>query len=90
MESIKLQSHAGPDGVLKLEIPVELGNTDYEVMVIVQPVRVPETKGHNSTSSSPEALGWPPGFFEQTEGSLEDDPIERPPQQPFETREELL
>ena len=77
MESIKLQSHAGPDGVLKLEVPVGMGDTDYEVMVIVQPVHATAENTQGSSISSPEDLGWPPGFFEQTAGSLEDDPIER-------------
>jgi hypothetical protein len=36
------------------------------------------------TEPSPEARGWPPGFFERTAGSLADDPIERPPQGDFE------
>lgn len=90
MESIKLQSHAGPDGILKLEVPVGLSDMDYEVVVIVQPVESISPNLAEPASLSPEELGWPPGFFEQTEGSLEDDPIERPPQLPYETREELL
>lgn len=39
--------------------------------------------------STPEDLGWPPGYFEQTYGSLRDEPLERGPQGVFETREEL-
>jgi hypothetical protein len=31
--------------------------------------------------------GWPPGFFEQTYGSTQDDPLERPPQGEFELRQ---
>lgn len=90
MESIRIQSHAGPDGVLKIEVPVEMGNTDYEVVVIVQPVQVVATPAHNSTGTSPEELGWPPGFFEQTAGSLENNPIERPAQPPYETRKDIF
>ena len=37
---------------------------------------------------TPEDLGWPPGFFEQTFGSLPDLP-ERAPQGDYEIREEL-
>jgi hypothetical protein len=33
-----------------------------------------DTKG-KSQQKSPEELGWPPGFFEQTYGSCQDDPI---------------
>ncbi len=40
-------------------------------------------------SQSPEARGWPPGFFERTYGSLADDPMERPPQGDYEVRDEI-
>jgi len=61
------------------------------VLVIVQPVLpAPASNGHIKTNLTPEELGWPPGFFEQTEGSLADDPIERPPQGEFVIREELV
>jgi hypothetical protein len=29
----------------------------------------------DTPQKSPEELGWPPGFFEETAGSCEDDPI---------------
>ena len=38
---------------------------------------------------TPEAPGWPPGFFERTYGSLADDPMERPPQGDYEVRDEI-
>ena len=40
-------------------------------------------------SQSPEARGWPPGFFDRTYGSLADDPIERPSQGDYEVRDEI-
>ena len=49
MQSIKLHSHTGADGMLKLEVPMGLANTDFEVVLIVQPVAKAE--------SSPEDLG---------------------------------
>jgi hypothetical protein len=82
MQSIKLHSHTGADGMLKLEVPMGLANTDFEVVLIVQPVTKAE--------SSPEDLGWPPGFFEQTYGILADDPIEQVEQLDYEEREEIL
>lgn len=39
--------------------------------------------------ATPEGLGWPPGFFERTFGSLKDIPIDRAPQGEYETREML-
>ena len=32
--------------------------------------------------------GWPPGYFEETAGSFAKETFERPPQLPFEKREE--
>lgn len=36
-----------------------------------------------------QALGWSPGYFEETAGSLADDPLERGSQGEYEKREEL-
>ena len=85
MQSIKLQVHIGPDGLLKLEMPAGMSNTDVEVLVVVQPL--PSSPASSKPNPTPEELGWPPGFFEQTEGALANDPIERPPQGEFEVRE---
>ena len=41
------------------------------------------------SSLSPEQVGWPPNYFEETFGALQDDPIERPEQCTFEVREML-
>ena len=45
------------------------------------------TKG-KSQQKSPEELGWPPGFFEQTYGSCQDDPIVIDDEDNFAQREE--
>ena len=42
-----------------------------------------------SSQKSPEELGWPSGFFEETAGCLADDPIQRYPQGEYEEREQL-
>ncbi|MBE9058858.1 DUF2281 domain-containing protein [Sphaerospermopsis sp. LEGE 08334] len=47
-----------------------------------------ETTG-KSQQKTPEELGWPPGFFEETAGCLADDPIQRYPQGEYEEREQL-
>jgi hypothetical protein len=82
MQSVTVRSHIGSDGLLNLQIPVELKDVDVEVVVVVQQIN-----GHLVTDT--EALGWPPGFFEETYGSFKDEPLERPPQGDFEIREEL-
>jgi L-asparaginase/Glu-tRNA(Gln) amidotransferase subunit D len=37
MQPIKLRSHVGEDGILHLDIPVEVTETDLEVIVTVKP-----------------------------------------------------
>ncbi|BAY29296.1 hypothetical protein NIES2107_11370 [Nostoc carneum NIES-2107] len=83
MQSIKLCSHVGADGILHLEIPVGITDKEMEVMVIYQQI---EPSAHAKT---PQELGWPPGFFERTAGLLADDPIQRYPQGEYDTRESL-
>lgn len=68
METFKLRTHIGDDGVLKLEFPTAMNNREIEVLVVMQAV----------TETTVDALGWPVGFFDRTYGVLADDPIERP------------
>ncbi len=84
MQSIILHSHSGQDGVLKVEVPLGLINTEFEVMVIFQPVPSPRPKTLRDG-----APGWPPNFFESTFGSLRDEPLTRPPQLIYESRETM-
>ncbi|NJM19132.1 MAG: hypothetical protein HC874_28990 [Richelia sp. SL_2_1] len=81
MQSIKLKKRIGSDGILHLDIPLGMKDKEVEVMVIYQSIE---------TTQTPENLGYPPGFFEQTAGCLADDPIQRYPQGEFEEREPLL
>src|SRR6266851_3062422 len=50
MDAIKLRSHVGADGILKLEVPVGVTNTDLDVVVNVEPV------GNGTASKTPEDL----------------------------------
>lgn len=68
MQTIKLRSHVGEDGILHLDVPIGILDTDLEITVTVQPV----TAEQIDTS---QGKGWPPGFFEETFGSFKDDPI---------------
>jgi hypothetical protein len=74
MKSVTFHSHVGADGILNLQVPVGIINTELEVMVIVQP-----------TSKPPKYAGWLPGFFEDWAG----EPLVRPEQGEYEIREEL-
>ena len=50
------------------------------------------SRGRRSDSpvaKTPEELGWPPGFFENVIGSIDDPAFKRYPQGEFEKRESL-
>ncbi len=66
METVTLHSRVGADGLLKLQVPIKLTNTDVEVVIIVQPIK---PVGQES--------GWAPGFLEETYGSFNDQPLVR-------------
>lgn len=68
MESIKLQTHVGRDGILNLRIPVGLREADVEVVVVLQ--------GLSPPGPGADARGWPQGFFEQTFGCFRAEPLE--------------
>jgi short-subunit dehydrogenase involved in D-alanine esterification of teichoic acids len=44
METIKLRSHIGSDGLLLLQMPADFKNTSVEVVVIVQPLSSEQTQ----------------------------------------------
>lgn len=83
MQAIKLRSHVGSDGILQIQLPLELRDVDLEVMVIVQPIQP-------SSLETAQERGWLPGFFEQTAGAMADDPLVRGEQGDYEEREALL
>jgi hypothetical protein len=74
MDAVKVRTYVGSDGILKLEIPVEISNIDYEVVITPRP-----------KLSRNDWLA----FIDRTAGSLADDPIERPPQGDYEVREPI-
>jgi hypothetical protein len=78
METFKIQSRVGKDGILRLEIPVDAADTDLEVVVVVQPTTVQDF----------DRAEWL-AFIDETAGSLTDDPIERLPQGDYEKREPI-
>ena len=74
MQSLTVHTRVGKDGILKLETPIDLRNTEVEVVLVVN-----QTSGKQKTQPTKKAKGWPPGFFEATFGSIPDFP-ERAPQ----------
>jgi hypothetical protein len=61
METIGVLSRSNGDGILHLDVPVGMKDTELEVTLTISPVRSDR--------------GYPPGFFEQTYGSCQADPI---------------
>ena len=82
MKKIKLRSQVGKDGILHLDIPVTIKETELEVIVTFKPVV--------QNKPTPEDLGWSPGFFERTAGAWQGEPLVRGSQGEYEQREELL
>lgn len=79
MISLQTRATIGADGTLSVQVPTPLRETEVDVMLVLQPLAAPAAAAPTS-----EELGWPPGFFESTFGSLKDDPIERGPQGEYE------
>lgn len=71
MQTIHVVEKTGSDGMLSLRIPLGNPETEYEVLVVVQPA---------AAAATLEEHGWPPGYFEKTFGSIGDDTFTRPPQ----------
>ena len=79
MRILQLTGKSGADGLLHLTIPAEAG-TEFDVAVVVQPKAGAQDDGRTPT---PEELGWPPGYFEATFGSIQEEtfvaPVGTPP-----------
>jgi hypothetical protein len=86
MNVIRLTAKSGPAGVLHLSVPVGAAG-EYEVAVVVAPK--PAAGAAAPVAKTPEELGWPPGYFENTFGSVTDEAFKRHPQGEFEKREPL-
>lgn len=82
MRIIHVTATAGPDGVLRLAVPAEVGDYDVKLELTAKPAT--NGTGHTPT---PEELGWPPGFFERTCGAIDDPAFERGDQGEYEERE---
>lgn len=67
MNSVKIRSQVGEDGLLRLELPVGAANVEVELVVVFQ---VLEHTGETNEN------GWPAGFFAATAGSVPDFPLD--------------
>lgn len=76
MSSIVIESVAGPDGTLHLDVPLGIDRANQTVRVVIEPVRRPMTQA--------EYAAW----VQSMAGSWQGD-FERPPQLPLEERDPL-
>lgn len=74
MSSIVIESHAGPDGTLHLDVPLGLDRANHPVRVIIEPQRTAMTREE-----------WA-AYVQSMAGSITDPTFERPPQLPLEER----
>jgi hypothetical protein len=65
MKTIQTYERTGADGTLTVRVPLGQPNTEFDVVLVVQPKAA---KG-----------SWPPGYFDLF-GSIDDDTFVRPPQ----------
>jgi myosin-crossreactive antigen len=85
MQSIKINSYVGKDGMLHLDIPVDVQETELEVTVTVKPV---QKTIDGLSEDEVNKLEWH-DFINVTYGCLADDPIIRYPQGEYEEREAI-
>jgi hypothetical protein len=73
MKTIRVVEKTGKDGALLLRIPLGEPETEFDVLVVVQPQEtvIPTV--------APEQRGWPPGYFDLA-GSITDETFVRHPQ----------
>ncbi|MDZ8053528.1 MAG: hypothetical protein RMX68_022240 [Aulosira sp. ZfuVER01] len=83
MKQITLNSHIGQDGILHLDIPVDVTNVDLTITVILQPIT------DSQPENKPKGKGWPANFFEETSGCLKDSPLIIDSEGVFDDLEEL-
>jgi hypothetical protein len=86
MSVIRTTATAGPDGVLHLSVPAGRPG-EYDVQVVIVPRAPAKTDAPASgptAPKTPEELGWPPGFFENVIGSIDDEAFVAPPRPPAE------
>jgi hypothetical protein len=71
VRTIQVSQKTGDDGELSLRIPLGEPNTEFDVLVVLQP---------KSSRNGHDEKGWPPGFINATYGSIDDETFCRPPQ----------
>lgn len=74
METQKIRTHVGEDGMLQINIPIGMKHMDVEVMIVYHPIR---ERVINSDDKTPEELGYSAHFIHHVLGSWEGEPLVR-------------
>jgi hypothetical protein len=74
MHTLRVTERTGKDGVLHINLPVGTPDADFDVVLVVQPKHDETRQGVSVTH------GWPPGYFDNTFGSITDETFVRYPQ----------
>ncbi|WP_373530151.1 hypothetical protein [Nostoc sp.] len=85
MRIIKIRSYVGEDGILHLDIPVEMKETELEVTMTLKPIK---KQPASLEEEELRQLQWYE-FIDKTYGCLADDPIIRHSQGEYEQRESI-
>jgi hypothetical protein len=85
MQTIKLHSQVGEDGILHLDMPPELRGIPVDVTVTFEPVKQQDVSLPEEDLSQ---LEWR-NFIEETAGSINDETFFRQPQGELPERESL-
>ena len=67
METFTLKARSDKDGMIRLEIPTNISDKDLEIVVVMQTI----------VDEPVDAMGYPIGYFDETYGSLKNDPLDR-------------
>lgn len=59
METMKLRSHIGADGILQIQTPTDLKDTNVEVVVVIQPLASSEIATSSEAQAQYNAWGKP-------------------------------
>lgn len=73
MQTLRVTERTGTDGVLRVSIPLGKPETNFEVVLVIQPQRA------EPSLETPDERAWPPGYFDLA-GSIDDETFVRPPQ----------
>jgi hypothetical protein len=77
MRVVRVLAKTDPDGRIRLTFPGGAPGSYYDLALVMVPHQEPADR------PTPEELGWPKGYFENTCGSIDDDTFMIHPQPPL-------